>query len=298
MENVIQTAPQAVIPTLYKAAAVSVIALSLAGIGAITGVLPVKRADAPQSVVGALQPALVAPAAMVPALPAPAAPAVAQTPAVERTVDRTADRAAERAPKPRVVRTASRRINEPSASASPVSNHPVAVSASGSDAGAYGQSPYGQQPYPQTAQNTPAKPGCHSCGTAGFGKVEALEGHHFGLGVRHIIHAVAPPEIRGGVGNDRHVLVGVPSGTEPERRREPVGTIPDAVGKVGRQHLAEEILSPLNHSEVAGGKLHLGVEVRCRRGVVVQNETGRVGRKHFRGEGALHDRAQDAGARA
>ena len=135
MENVIQTAPQAVVPTLYKAAAVSVIALSLAGIGAITGVLPVKRADAPPSVVGAVQPALVAPAApaaaaeMLPALPAPAAQAVAQALVVERAVERTV----ERTPKPRVIRTTSRNTAETSVKASPVSHHPVAVSASGSD---------------------------------------------------------------------------------------------------------------------------------------------------------------------
>ncbi len=214
MENVIQTAPQAVIPTLYKAAAVSVIALSLAGIGAITGVLPVKRADAPQSAVGALQPALVAPAAMVPALPAPAAPAVAQTPAVERTVDRTADRAAERAPKPRVVRTASRRINEPSASASPVSNHPVAVSASGSDAGAYGQSPYGQQPYPQTAQNTPAKPVCHSCGTVeSIREIEKTgEGSGLGMAGGAIGGAVVGKQFGNGRGRDALTILGAIGG--------------------------------------------------------------------------------------
>ena len=63
MENVIQTAPQTVIPALYKAAAVSVIALSVAGIGVMTGYLPVKKGDAPQSVMGAAQPAITVPSA-------------------------------------------------------------------------------------------------------------------------------------------------------------------------------------------------------------------------------------------
>ncbi len=224
MENVIQTAPQAVIPTLYKAAAVSVIALSLAGIGAITGVLPVKRADAPQSVVGAVQPALVAPAAqaalaapaaMVPAQPAPAAPVVAQAPAVERTVERTAERVVERAPKPRVVRTTSRRIDEPSISASPVSNHPVAVSASGSDAGPYGQLPYGQQPYPQTAQvNTPVKAVCHSCGTVESIREIEKPGEGSGLGMAGgaIGGAVVGKQFGNGRGRDALTILGAIGG--------------------------------------------------------------------------------------
>lgn len=194
MENVIQTTPQAVIPTLYKAAAVSVIALSLAGIGAITGVLPAKRADAPQSVVGAVQPAL-------------PAPAVAQAPAVERAV--------ERAPKQRVVRTTSRRIDEPSISASPVSNHPVAVSASGSDAGPYGQLPYGQQPYPQTAQvNTPVKAVCHSCGTVESIREIEKPGEGSGLGMAGgaIGGAVVGKQFGNGRGRDALTILGAIGG--------------------------------------------------------------------------------------
>lgn len=177
MENVIQTAPQTVIPAIYKAAAVSVIALSVAGIGVMTGYLPVKKADAPQNVMGTAQPAFSTPG--VPAVAAPAAPAAmpvapatpvatqpatrtVQTPAVERSP----------APRPRVIRTTSRSIDDPYGRASPVSAHPVEVSASRSESGVYGQAqgqhsgqssngssssgqqpfgqvPYGQQPYGQ-----------------------------------------------------------------------------------------------------------------------------------------------------
>ena len=172
MENVIQTAPQTVIPAIYKAAAVSVIALSVAGIGVMTGYLPVKQGDAPQNVIGATQPAFGAPG--VPALAAPVTPATTtvapatsvavqpasrtlQTPAVERTP----------APRPRVIRTTSRNIDEPYGRVSTISTHPVEVSASRSDGGGYGQTqgqstgqssngssasgqpPYGQQPYGQ-----------------------------------------------------------------------------------------------------------------------------------------------------
>ena len=163
MENVIQTAPQTVVPALYKAAAVSVIALSVAGIGSLTGLLPVNKTGTPQNVMGAAQPAAAAPAlpAALPAVAVPVAPAAAvaaqppaatvQTPAVERAP----------APRPRVIRTTSRSADEPYGRASPVSAHPVEVSASRSDGNVYGQtsngnssgqsanSPYGQQPYGQ-----------------------------------------------------------------------------------------------------------------------------------------------------
>ena len=235
MENVIQTAPQAVVPALYKAAAVSVIALSLAGIGAITGVLPVKRADAPQSVIGAVQLAPAAPAVAAAmassALPAPVA---VQAPAVERVIERVV----ERAPPPRVIRTASRRVDEPAAKASPVSNHPVAVSASGSDTAPYGKSPqsqqpygqqpygqqpYGQQPYgqsgtqptPQTAQaGTPVKAACHSCGTVESIREIEKPGDGSGLGMAGgaIGGAVVGKQFGNGRGRDALTILGAIGG--------------------------------------------------------------------------------------
>lgn len=228
MENVIQTAPQIVIPALYKAAAVSVIALSLAGIGAITGVLPVKRADAPQSVIGAVQPvpavAAVA-AALAPALSAPAVPGAAQAPVVERVIERIV----ERAPAPRVIRTTSRRLDEPTATASPLSKHPVAVSASGSDSAPYGQSPYGQQPhgqqpygqqpygqpYPQTAHaGTPVKAACHSCGTVENIREIEKPGDGSGLGMAGgaIGGAVVGKQFGNGRGRDALTILGAIGG--------------------------------------------------------------------------------------
>ncbi len=218
MENVIQTAPQIVIPALYKAAAVSVIALSLAGIGAITGVLPVKRADAPQSVIGAVQPVPAVPAvaaALAPALSAPAVPGAAQAPAVERVIERIV----ERAPAPRVIRTTARRLDEPTARASPVSKHPVAVSASGSDSAPYGQQPYGQQPYgqpyPQTAQaGTPVKAACHSCGTVESIREIEKPGDGSGLGMAGgaIGGAVVGKQFGNGRGRDALTILGAIGG--------------------------------------------------------------------------------------
>ena len=83
MENVIQTTPQIAVPLLYKAAAVSVIAAALTGVGVMTGVIPAKGST-PQSVAAqgfsapvAAQTAptnvLAAPALMAPA-PATSAP--------------------------------------------------------------------------------------------------------------------------------------------------------------------------------------------------------------------------------
>lgn len=232
MENVIQTAPQAVIPALYKAAAVSVIALSLAGIGALTGVLPVKRADAPHSVIGAAPAApagLAAPAALIPALPTPVAPSAAPAPVVERAMER----APERAPKPRVIRTSSRQLDEPTAKASPVSTHPVAVSASGSDSTPYGQAPhgqppygqqpYGQQPYgqtrtqpsPQTAPvSAPVKAACHSCGTVeSIREIEkAGEGSGLGMAGGAIGGAVVGKQFGNGRGRDALTILGAIGG--------------------------------------------------------------------------------------
>ncbi len=252
MENVIQTTPQTVIPALYKAAAVSVIALSVAGIGAMTGYLPVKKGDAPQNVIGAAQPTFAAPSGPAMAAPAtapvlPATPvavqpasAAAQTPAVERLP----------APRPRVIRTTSRNVDEPYGRASPVSAHPVEVSASRSDGGAYGQtssstnsqSPYGQQPYGQqpygqgnsqpyppvtstSSQNypatypvaqagTPSKATCYSCGTIESIREIEKPGEGSGLGMAGgaLGGAVLGKQFGNGRGRDALAILGALGG--------------------------------------------------------------------------------------
>lgn len=215
MENVIQTAPQTVIPALYKAAAVSVIALSVAGIGVMTGYLPVKKSDTPQNVMGTAQPAFAAPgvpgvngmpAVAVPAAPAPATPVavqpatgVAQTPAVERLP----------APRPRVIRTTSRSVDEPYGRqpygrASPISTHPVDVSAA--------------QPYPPTypvAQaSTPAKAACTSCGTIESIREVEKPGEGSGLGMAGgaLGGAVLGKQFGNGRGRDALTILGAIGG--------------------------------------------------------------------------------------
>ena len=259
MENVIQTTPQTVIPALYKAAAVSVIALSVAGIGVMTGLVPVRQGAAPQNVMGAAQPAfaapsvpaMVAPAATVAAPVAPATPVAVQpatgavqTPAVERVS----------APRPRVIRTTSRSEDErsgrePYGRASPVSAHPVEVSASRSDGGTYGQSnngssggqspygqqPYGQQPYgqgnsqayppvsssqpypasyPVAQAGTPVKATCYSCGTIeSIREVEkAGEGSGLGMAGGALGGAVLGKQFGNGRGRDALAILGAIGG--------------------------------------------------------------------------------------
>ncbi len=252
MENVIQTAPQTVIPALYKAAAVSVIALSVAGIGAMTGYLPVKKGDAPQNVMGAAQPANTVPS--VPAMAAPAtAPVVPATPvAVQPATGAAQTPAVERvpAPRPRVIRTTSRNLDEPYGRASPVSTHPAEVSASRSDGGAYGQtgastsaqSPYGQQPYGQqpygqgssqtyppvsstTSQpypasypvaqaGTPVKASCYSCGTIESIREIEKPGEGSGLGMAGgaLGGAVLGKQFGNGRGRDALTILGAIGG--------------------------------------------------------------------------------------
>ena len=202
MENVIQTTPQIAVPLLYKAAAVSVIAAALTGVGVMTGLVPVKG-NTPQSVAAqgfsapvALQTAptnvLAAPAL---ATPAPV-PTVVYLPAPET------------AAKPKVAKAVKRPVNEPTITASRVSTHPVEVSSSGdsrmsnernypnersypneraypNDRG-YGNNSAGQsypvsQPYPPVAQ-APARAPCYSCGTVESVREIEKPGDGSGLG--------------------------------------------------------------------------------------------------------------------
>lgn len=224
MENVIKTAPAVVVPTLYKAAAVSVIALSIAGIGAMTGYLPVKKADAPQA-------ALVAPLpgnTTAQTLVAPTAQPAAQLPLPVPTV-------IEPAPKPRVIRTTTKRNddmrNEPRVVASPVSTHPVEVSASGTGPVAY-PTTQGYPAYPSGSQNTqtypqsyptvpapvaaqaPARQTCFSCGT-----IEAIreiekpgEGSGLGMAGGALGGAVVGKQFGNGRGRDALAILGAIGG--------------------------------------------------------------------------------------
>ena len=236
MENVIHTVPQSAIPALYKAAAVSVIALSIAGIGAMTGYLPVKKADAPLAVVGAAANAVPAPS-LPPVSAAPSVttapeasqptPSVVRTPAVEH--------------RPRVIKTSSRQFDEPTSRASQVSTHPVAVSASGSDSVPYPQTypqstpqsypqtyPQSQpssqtaripqdypQPYPQVAQaNTQPRAVCNTCGTIeGVREIEkAGEGSGLGMAGGALGGAVLGKQFGNGRGRDALAILGAIGG--------------------------------------------------------------------------------------
>lgn len=225
MENVIKTAPAVVVPTLYKAAAVSVIALSIAGIGALTGYLPAKKSDVAQA-------ALVAPAPAVAPLPqalaAPLAQPAAQAPASVPAVS-------EPAPKPRVIRTTTKRNYdvryEPRVVASPVSTHPVEVSASGTGPVAYPAS-QGYPAYPSGSQNAqttpqsyptvpapvvaqaPVRQTCTSCGT-----IEAIreiekpgEGSGLGMAGGALGGAVVGKQFGNGRGRDALTILGAIGG--------------------------------------------------------------------------------------
>jgi outer membrane lipoprotein SlyB len=185
METILQTTPQTVIPLLYKAAAVSVIAAALTGVGVMTGVVPFKG-NSPQTLAAQGFGSSVAPqAAPTNVLAAPPiaqpAPAVVAAPLPDPVV------------KPKLAKVIKKPVAEPTITASPVFNRPVAVSASGdtrypdernypndraypnertndraypNDRG-YPNDSYPQgnsQSYPPVAQ-APVKAFCNNCGT-------------------------------------------------------------------------------------------------------------------------------------
>ena len=196
METILQTTPHTVVPMLYKAAAVSVIAAALTGVGVMTGVVPFKG-NSPQTVASQGFGAPVAPqAAPTNVLAAPPvaqpAPAVVAAPVPEPVA------------KPKLAKVIRTPVAEPTITASPVFNRPVAVSASGdtrypdqrsypnertypnerssdraypndrtypADRG-YPNDSYpvnsripNSQPYPPVVAQAPVKAPCYSCGT-------------------------------------------------------------------------------------------------------------------------------------
>ena len=180
METILQTTPQAVVPLLYKAAAVSVIAAALTGVGVMTGVVPFKG-NGPQTVAaqGFGVPVMPqsAPTNVLVAPPiAQPAPTVVAAPVPEAVV------------KPKLAKVIRKPVAEPIIAASPVFNRPVAVSASGdsrypdersypntraypNDRG-YPNDSYpansrypNSQSYPPVVAQAPVKAPCYSCGT-------------------------------------------------------------------------------------------------------------------------------------
>ena len=174
METILQTTPQAVVPLLYKAAAVSVIAAALTGVGVMTGVVPFKG-NSPQTVAaqgfGAPTVPQAAPTNVLAAPPlAQPAPAVGAAPVPEPVA------------KPKLAKVIRKPVADPTITASPVFNRPVAVSASGdsrypdersypNDRG-YPNDSYpansrypNSQSYPPVVAQAPVKAPCYSCGT-------------------------------------------------------------------------------------------------------------------------------------
>ena len=174
METILQTTPQAVVPLLYKAAAVSVIAAALTGVGVMTGVVPFKG-NSPQTVAaqgfGAPAVPQAAPTNVLAAPPlAQPAPAVVAAPVPEPVA------------KPKLAKVIRKPVAEPTIAASPVFNRPVAVSSSGdsrypdersypNDRG-YPNDSYpansrypNSQSYPPVVAQAPVKAPCYSCGT-------------------------------------------------------------------------------------------------------------------------------------
>ncbi len=212
METVIQTTPQIAAPLLYKAAAVSVITAALIGIGVMTGIVPVKSNtaqsvaaqgfSAPMMAQPAPTNALVAPLAAQSVAQPMAAPAVVYVPAPEPVA------------KPKVVKVIRKPVSEPTISASPVSTHPVAVSASG-DSRYPGERPMTRTsernndraypvdsyPYPPVVAQAPVKALCNLCGTVE--SVREIEKPGDGSGVGAIGGAVGGAVLGRQFGNGR-----------------------------------------------------------------------------------------------
>ena len=185
METILETTPQTVVPLLYKAAAVSVIAAALTGVGVMTGVVPFKG-NSPQTVAAQGFGAPVAPQSaptnvlVAPPIAQPA-PTVVAAPLPEPAV------------KPKLAKVIRKPVAEPTIAASPVFNRPVAVSSSGdsrypdersypndrtypnerandrgypNDRGYSNDSyPQGNSPYYPPVAQAPVKAICNNCGT-------------------------------------------------------------------------------------------------------------------------------------
>jgi len=219
MVNVIRTAPR--LHPLVAAAAISVIAVSAAGIGVMTGVIPGSHAGGPTPTATASSaPAVVAQAAPVPVtpvvtLPEPAAPVV--------VADQPAPRVA---PKPHAVRVASadsrrdkpvqdRANTLPAVSGNPVHHEAADVYATGNPGTPYGASSagYGSAPI-QVAQAPVAKPACANCGVVESVIETEKPGEGTGIGVAGgaIGGAVLGKQFGNGGGRDALTILGAIGG--------------------------------------------------------------------------------------
>ena len=222
MDQVIRTAPR--LHPLLSAAAVSVIAVSAAGVGVLTGVLPTTRATAPAFVT--MTPALPAPAAASLAAPIAAAAPVAQVAWVEPTPRAVA------APRPRPVRAAAPPVREIEEFSDTPARGPVIRTASNDPypPNPYGGNPYGRNlpdaggaygnngsfgnapaPLPPVAQ---AKPACASCGVVESVAETTKAGAGTGLGMAGgaIGGAVVGKQFGNGRGSNALAILGALGG--------------------------------------------------------------------------------------
>jgi outer membrane lipoprotein SlyB len=186
--------PKKLHPIIWVAA-VAVTVLSIAGVGAILGIIPHVGGKDAESV-APLQPALTQPAtaqpaavvAPVAALPAPVAPAVESKP-VEKAA-------------PAKVHKAHRTYSEPARYAQ----------APGSDAVA---PPLGT-PYPPQAARTapPPPPPCYDCGTIENVRAVTVKGQGSGIGVvaGGLLGGILGHQVGGGTGRDLATVAGAVAG--------------------------------------------------------------------------------------
>lgn len=223
MDQVIRTAPR--LHPLLSAAAVSIIAVSAAGVGVLTGVLPTTRANAPQPVTA--MPALPMTAAAPVAAPvvtpvAPIAPVALAEPAPKVVA----------APKPRPVRVAAAPVRQAEEIQELPARQPVIRTASTDP---YPPSPYGGNPYGRNPPdaggaygnngaygNAPAplppvvqaKPACTNCGVVEsvVETTKAGEGSGLGMAGGALGGAVIGKQFGNGRGRDALAILGAIGG--------------------------------------------------------------------------------------
>lgn len=221
MVNVIRTAPR--LHPLVAAAAISVIAVSAAGIGVMTGVIPGSHAGSPSPTSAVIAgPTVVAQAAPAQPTPAVALPDPA-TPAPAVGTEHPAPRVT---PKPRAVRTASadshrdkadqyRSNTLPAVAANSAHREAVDVYATGNAGAPYSAPSAGYGPAPvQVAQAPLAKPACANCGVIEAVIETEKPGDATGIGVAGgaIGGAVLGKQFGNGGGRDALTILGAIGG--------------------------------------------------------------------------------------
>ena len=216
MVQVIRTAPR--LHPLVAAAAISVIAVSAAGVGVMTGVLPGSHAsNAPLAAPAGATASGVPQSLAIQNLPAaPATRAAIEAPAPAVVVEKPAPRAL---PKPRVVKvaTAERAYEEPvrsrpvevwPADESPVGREMPAPQGRSSAGGAYDAAPI------QVTQAPVAKPVCANCGVidAIIETEKAGEGSGVGIAGGALGGAVIGKQFGNGRGQDALTILGAIGG--------------------------------------------------------------------------------------